>query len=226
MEPWDSPKPNDGQRPDDGNAQGSPPPPNQQGGYDPYAGLPPHQPYGQDPNAYPPPQGYEQQPYGQQGYYDPYAAQRIEMAKSMVKGPAMTLLILGGLWLAYIVIEAMRAVLQLAGVVGMPTQEELDPFGTAPPWMTAEVAVLMGLGVSTVLFIAAVLMLFGMFRMLQVRGFGLAMTGAIISMVPCMSPCCVIGIPFGIWALIVLLKPEVKYAFQINTASTNSPVPR
>jgi hypothetical protein len=27
------------------------------------------------------------------------------------------------------------------------------------------------------------------------------------------SPCCFIGLPIGIWALIVLAKPEVKAAF-------------
>lgn len=37
---------------------------------------------------------------------------------------------------------------------------------------------------------------------------------AILAMIPCVSPCCLLGLPLGIWALIVLLKPEVKAAFQ------------
>jgi hypothetical protein len=32
-------------------------------------------------------------------------------------------------------------------------------------------------------------------------------------MIPCISPCCLLGLPIGIWALVVLLKPEVKAAF-------------
>jgi hypothetical protein len=36
---------------------------------------------------------------------------------------------------------------------------------------------------------------------------------SIVAMVPCLGPCCIVGIPIGIWALVVLMKPEVKAAF-------------
>jgi hypothetical protein len=29
-----------------------------------------------------------------------------------------------------------------------------------------------------------------------------------------LGPCCIVGIPFGIWAIVVLSKPEVKRAFE------------
>jgi hypothetical protein len=35
----------------------------------------------------------------------------------------------------------------------------------------------------------------------------------VVAMVPCLSPCCILGLPLGIWALIVLMKPEVKSSF-------------
>ena len=38
----------------------------------------------------------------------------------------------------------------------------------------------------------------------------------IIAMVPCISPCCLVGLPIGIWALVVLMKPEVKAAFRAS----------
>jgi hypothetical protein len=44
--------------------------------------------------------------------------------------------------------------------------------------------------------------------------YGVTMAAAIGSVIPCCSPCYVLGIPFGIWALIVLLDPEVKRAFE------------
>ncbi len=50
-------------------------------------------------------------------------------------------------------------------------------------------------------------------QMKQLRNYGLAMVGSIAAMVPCVSPCCWIGLPIGIWALVVLSKPEVKAAF-------------
>ena len=41
----------------------------------------------------------------------------------------------------------------------------------------------------------------------------LAYTGAILSMIPCVSGCCLLGLPFGIWAVMTLNKPEVKAGF-------------
>ena len=58
------------------------------------------------------------------------------------------------------------------------------------------------------------LTIFGALQMRNLKSFGLAMTAAILVMLPCASSaCCCIGIPIGIWALVVLNKPEVKSAF-------------
>ena len=43
----------------------------------------------------------------------------------------------------------------------------------------------------------------------------LAMATAIVAMVPCTAPCCVlVGMGFGIWALVVLCDANVKSAFR------------
>lgn len=55
--------------------------------------------------------------------------------------------------------------------------------------------------------------LLGGIRMLQRRSYGLVMTGVILGMLPC-TCCCCLGLPFGIWALVVLSNPEVKAAFR------------
>lgn len=57
------------------------------------------------------------------------------------------------------------------------------------------------------------LVIVGAIRMMQLRQHGLAFAAAILVMIPCLSPCCLLGIPFGIWALVVLNKPEVKSHF-------------
>ena len=57
------------------------------------------------------------------------------------------------------------------------------------------------------------LILFGATKMKKLESYGLAMTVSIIAMIPCISPCCIVGLPIGIWALVVLSKPEVKGAF-------------
>jgi hypothetical protein len=57
------------------------------------------------------------------------------------------------------------------------------------------------------------LILFGAMKMKKLESYGLAMAVSIIAMIPCFSPCCLIGLPIGIWAVVVLSKPEVKSAF-------------
>ena len=41
----------------------------------------------------------------------------------------------------------------------------------------------------------------------------MAVVASIVAMIPCIGPCCLIGIPIGIWSLVVLMKPEVQQAF-------------
>src|SRR6185437_14885429 len=56
------------------------------------------------------------------------------------------------------------------------------------------------------------LILAGAIKMKKVKSFGFAMTACILAMIPC-SGCCLLGLPFGIWGLVILNKPEVKDAF-------------
>ena len=63
-------------------------------------------------------------------------------------------------------------------------------------------------------FVVSGLILFGALKMKKCRSYGWAMTASILAVIPCVSPCCLVGIPIGIWALVVLSKPEVKAQFQ------------
>jgi hypothetical protein len=36
---------------------------------------------------------------------------------------------------------------------------------------------------------------------------------AILAMVPCLTPCCFLGLPVGIWALVVLNRAKIKSEF-------------
>jgi len=64
---------------------------------------------------------------------------------------------------------------------------------------------IMLLGMST-------LMLWGAAKMRQGEGYGMAVLACILAMV--MAPANLIGLPVGIWALVVLLRPELKAAFR------------
>ena len=57
-----------------------------------------------------------------------------------------------------------------------------------------------------------VMVLAGGVSMLGRKFWALGLVGSILAMIPCFGTCCGLSIPFGIWALIALMKPEVKQA--------------
>jgi hypothetical protein len=59
-----------------------------------------------------------------------------------------------------------------------------------------------------------ILILVGAVKMKNLKSYWLAVAAAIIAMVPCISPCCLLGLPFGIWALVVLSDYSVRAAFR------------
>ncbi len=50
-------------------------------------------------------------------------------------------------------------------------------------------------------------------KMKELTQWSLCVAASIIAMIPCISPCCLVGLPIGIWSLVVWTKPEVKTAF-------------
>ena len=62
-----------------------------------------------------------------------------------------------------------------------------------------------------------VLIILGGVKLMNLSGTGLPITGSILAMIPCTSSCCcLIGLPAGIWALVVLSRPDVKAAIAAN----------
>ena len=60
-----------------------------------------------------------------------------------------------------------------------------------------------------------ILVIFGGIAVVRAKGRGMAMTGAVLSVIPCLSSSlCMLGIPFGIWSLIVLSDSNVKQLFR------------
>ena len=58
------------------------------------------------------------------------------------------------------------------------------------------------------------LVLFGAYKMQRLENHAFAVLASILALLPCTSPCCVIGLPIGIWALVVLYRPGVREAFR------------
>jgi hypothetical protein len=134
-----------------------------------------------------------------------------ERAREMVQGPAMALLITGILCVIFAIIGL---VMNLMGASFRPPPgeipPEMQPFFDMLNQMQGPMAIvssLVGLAISGLIIYAAQ-------KMRVLEGFALVVTATILAMVPCTSPCCCIGIPVGIWVLVVLFKPEVKAAFR------------
>src|SRR5262245_46497341 len=73
-----------------------------------------------------------------------------------------------------------------------------------------------------VALVGGLLSTLGGIRMVKLRSYGLAVTGAILAAIPFLSPlgCCLIGEVVGIWSLVVLFNADVRMAF-----SAGSPPP-
>ena len=71
----------------------------------------------------------------------------------------------------------------------------------------------MGILLGVIGILGALFIIFGGVKMLRRENHGLCVAASIVAMVPCVSACCLIGLPIGIWALVILSKPETKAVF-------------
>jgi hypothetical protein len=91
--------------------------------------------------------------------------------------------------------------------------QELPP--NVPPQLQAIIEGMQGPMAGVVSLLIAALngfVLFGAIKLLRLQGHTTATVASVTAMLPCQC-CCLFGLPFGIWALVVLNKPEVKSQF-------------
>jgi predicted Zn finger-like uncharacterized protein len=135
-----------------------------------------------------------------------------EAARNQVAGPAIGLMANGIisilLGLFYIGMGVFMAVVASSAAASAPPPPGGGP-STAEPIM---VGVMYG-GMGLFIIAYACVILYGAIKLKRLESFGLAMTASIMSIVPC-GQCWLLGIPFGIWALVVINRPEVKEAFR------------
>jgi hypothetical protein len=134
-----------------------------------------------------------------------------ERAREMVSGPATGLLVTG---IICLIVSILNTVMSLTGAGFQPPPgeipPEMQPIFDMLQKMQGPVAIItsiLGIGISALIIFAAQ-------KMRALQSYALVVTGAVLAIVPCISPCCCIGIPVGIWVLVVLFKPEVKAMFQ------------
>ncbi|MBN1208067.1 MAG: hypothetical protein JXB05_24600 [Myxococcaceae bacterium] len=134
-------------------------------------------------------------------------------AREKVSLPAILLMVAGGIGVAYALLSIVTAL--TGGDAQQAQMEQILSDPNIPEGLKSVLASTVKGGVifPIIILAANAFVLFGGLKMKNLESYGLAMAAAIIALIPC-CPCGCIGIPVGIYALIVLNKPEVKSAFR------------
>jgi len=126
-------------------------------------------------------------------------------AQAAVEGPAIFMMVLGIVSLILVPINVLFQFTQ-----GQDAYNDLPPDVRDFLLQFSGTASLISNAFS---FIANILIVLGALKMKKCQSYGLAMTASILCIL-CDWGCCCLGIGAGIWAIVVLSKPEVKAAFR------------
>ncbi len=126
-------------------------------------------------------------------------------ASDQVSGPSVGLLItgiLGG------ILSLIGLILNLVttGIESVKAHRYIEEYADLAAGAASVAFCFMGL-------LVAGFIIYSSLKMKKLTQWGLCVAASIIAMIPCISPCCIVGLPIGIWCLVVLTKPEVKTAF-------------
>ncbi|MFV1967801.1 MAG: protein kinase [Pirellulaceae bacterium] len=139
-----------------------------------------------------------------------------EDARRQVQGPAMGLIVAG-------ILNLLPLALAVVAVVGIVFQLSIvGGHGSGGIVRAAIVFILL-------MFLnlpAGLVLIIGGLKMRKLETYGLAMTASILAVLPA-TVGCIVGLPIGIWSLIVLNRDGVKAAFARKRGDVNeAPIPR
>jgi hypothetical protein len=126
-------------------------------------------------------------------------------ASNQVSGPSVGLLITG----------ILGAVLSFIGLIASVFETGIESI-KAHEFFGGYASIAEGAAGVAFCFVGLLVAGFIIYASLKMKGltqWSLCIAASIIAMIPCISPCCIVGLPIGIWCLVVLTKPEVKTAF-------------
>lgn len=145
----------------------------------------------------------------------------VERARQRVKTPAVVLLVAGAVGLVLALVSVVNVFSMDKTFVQIEEQWDNDPNLT--PQQRQDMkrmlgqykdALKVGLPISIGLsVVTGIVTIVGAIQMMNLSGRGLAILGSILSMLPFVSGCCCLGMPVGIWVLLVLSNADVKAGF-------------
>lgn len=142
-------------------------------------------------------------PFESPRWQDPSPLRRDGAAE--VAAPALALLIVSSIWLVGMLLAMAFDVWLLSSGRAQNMPNAL--------FDSKQTQVQIRLFLSVFVFASDILVLLGAYQMRRCKSYGMAMTAAVLSVIPCLAPCYCIGMPFGIWALVALRKPGVRESF-------------
>jgi len=126
-------------------------------------------------------------------------------ASDQVSGPSVGLLITGILGAALSFIGLIASLFE-TGIESIKANEFMGGYASIVGGAAGVAFCFVGLLVAGFIIYASL-------KMKALTQWSLCIAASIIAMIPCISPCCIVGLPIGIWCLVVLTKPEVRASF-------------
>jgi hypothetical protein len=158
--------------------------------------------YGQNPYGAP-------NPYSSPNFAPPPGGTRPPGAKLMA--PAIALLITGVLGMMFTIASM---------VMALGPAPAVDP--NAPPFMQGFQKGAHGpaaIAIQSIFVLVNAFIIFGAAQMLRQKMRGVGIGASIVAMLNFGNCCCLLGIPVGIWSLVILMQDDVKWAFDANAHS-------
>ena len=156
---------------------------------------------------------------------DGNASGGLQAAKSKIAVPAIALIVDGVLTVIYALYAGLSGILVMAGMNPMVAAQQAQFDQMAANGQSAEQIEMIrnmsnmmagpgGIVIALIALVCGLLIVWGAIKMKNLQSRGLAMTAAVLAIIPCTSACCIIGLPFGIWGIVTMNDPNVRAHFR------------
>lgn len=125
-----------------------------------------------------------------------------------LKAPAIGLIITAVVNILYGLYAVISAIIKLSQ--GLPETAGMDDARKAGFY----VGFIVASAIAALSMIIAPFIIYGAVQMMKGKSYSMSKTASVLAVVPLTSCCFILGAPFGIWALVMLGKPEIKNIFQ------------
>jgi hypothetical protein len=130
------------------------------------------------------------------------------LAMQKVNGPAIGLMAMAGIGILF---QLLSLLMRLLGT-GF-TMANMGGGAEGSEQLAAMMSGTLGVIAGILGILIGGFIIFAGMKMRQLQSWPMAIAASVVAMLPCLSPCCCLGLPIGIWALVVLFDANVKASF-------------